>query len=283
MELITTTQKNLLSGIEQKAELIENLFKEHYAGGIETSDKDEEAKSFINSAKEILNTYEEERLNFTRELDKVKKVLITPANRIKAVVKEAGAKRDIYQTNVKRALEVENYREEFTTVMKGSLKVIAFNHVKNGVAKAKAIQLHKIISEPWQQHLKPIYAELCEMHQAEAISIYSKYYSEAPEPEKVEQEIETIKAVTELDLGEIKSQTLDFKPKGSRSVVRINVTSPTGLFNLFEIYFKSLGAGVLTEKKLDFVKKWAEKNIDQEQLSKIEGVQAIEEIKSSAR
>lgn len=266
----------------QKAETAQEVIKTNLPNGVTDNPTYDKAKEYWQTVDNWYKATKEERLEFTRKLDEVKKQAMEGEKAFLPMIETLKTWCTEYDNAIARKLEAENYSKQFEARLKAILQTLAMEHASSGIT-AKQVDLSKVMPVPYESHLKEVHITLATEWQRKATSIYLTYYKDDPKGEAAKEEAEMVKAKAQLEIASLESEKLDYKPKGARTEVKVELTSPTAVKAVFEGYLASVGSGILTDKNLSFLAKWAAK-LPEERLAKLgamEGVSVIKSIKTT--
>ena len=283
MQLATIENKK--AQVEKVIEYAKSEIKVSFPEGIKSDEDDLGAKTAINQLSDFFSDYNAERMEITKKFDGIKKELMQPEKELKELIATLTGFRDDFANERRKVLEVGNYIEQFKTTLLATLKSIALDHASNN-RPAKMIDLSKVLKRPWEEHLKEAHNQLCTEWQSKATALYLTYYNEAPKTkEEAQEEKEIVQSVANMEVGAIQAETLSYKPKGAREVVTVTFTHPDAIKRVLGLYFTQLGSGVLTDKALEFVNKYAATLPDAElaKLSETPGFHIVKSLKTTKR
>ncbi len=286
MELVTQNNLNLPNIAEAETTFKKQLELAANNLPVVTDQKsDAEALGFLKTLKNWLAEYKAQRMALTKQFDAIKKEKMELEKQGLEIIDMVTGERDGYANQVQQLMEITNYSSQFETMLLATLKSIALDHAGNN-RPATQIDLSKVLTKPYQQHLIKAHIELCTEWQPKATKLYLTYFNEAPKTvEEAQEEKAITQSVAQMEIGQKQAEVLTYKPKGSQTKITVEVTHPDALKRILGLYFESLGSGVLTDKNLDFASQWAAK-LPEEQLAKLaqyEGIHIISTVKTSTR
>jgi hypothetical protein len=282
--MLPETIKNKIQIASQKAEFAAAKIAEDLPEGVNSQESDETAKTYLQTVGKWADEYKAERLEVTRQFDDIKKQLMEPEKVFKDITDRLTASRNEYANKAAQSLEIENYKQQFETRLLATLKSLAIDHAQTG-KPASMIDLSKVMTMPYQSHLKTIHVTFATEWQEKATRLYLTYYNESPKGESAVEEKQMVQAVAQLELASLESEKLEYKPTGARSEVQVVFTHTNAIKTVFAAYMAEIGGAALSDKNLSFLAKWAAK-LPEERISKmaqVEGISVIKSIKTTKR
>jgi hypothetical protein len=269
---------------KQKAETAVEVIKNNLPNGVVDKLTYDKAKEYWNVVDNWYKSTKDQRLEFTRQIDEVKKQAMEGEKLFLPIVDQLKTWCTEYDNAVAQSLEIENYKQQFETRLLATLKSLAIDHAQTG-KPASMIDLSKVMTMPYQSHLKTIHVTLATEWQEKATRLYLTYYNESPKGESAVEEKQMVQAVAQLELASLESEKLEYKPTGARSEVQVVFTHTNAIKTVFAAYMAEIGGAALSDKNLSFLAKWAAK-LPEERISKmaqVEGISVIKSIKTTKR